>query len=71
MPQDKQVKKVVIFDEGSYVYGFRFFDKTNSVISEVGILSGIEIEIILEDDEVIMGFVAKEFKGWPPEYTDF
>ena len=67
------VKKVVIYHGGSnHIYGFRFYDKSNTLLCEAGgDFTNNPTEIVLEDDEVIMGFIAREYAASSAAlYTD-
>ncbi len=74
MPEDagKKIKRVVIDNaENCHIYGFEFFDKNNNLLFKVGGCSTKDKEIILEDDERIIGFKAKLYPGHQSVYTDF
>ena len=61
----------MVIYSSNLVFGFKFYAKTNSVLCEVGCFTGNQTEVILEDNEVIMGFVAKELSNHSPYYIDF
>ena len=73
MPQDagKKIKRAVIYNDGDYIDGFEFFDKNNNLLLKVGDCSNKDKEIILEDDERIIGFKAKLYPNWQSIYSDF
>ena len=66
MPQDagKKIKRAVIYNGGNYIDGFEFFDKNNNLLFKVGGCSTKDKEIILEDDERIIGFKAKLYGSY-------
>ena len=60
IPQDKQLKKVVIY-HSSYIRRFEFFDKDGNSFFEAGEKGDYpKLEVVLEDDECLMGIQAQE-----------
>ena len=63
IPQDKQLKKVVIsYCKNSNIEWFEFFDKDGNSFFEAGMKVGYgKLEVVLEDDECLMGIQAQEY----------
>jgi hypothetical protein len=70
-----RIKTVLIFYVNSlFVCGFQFFDNQNKIIWEIGYTNQFldaKKTVILEDNEVIIGVVAKLVFGLQSAYTDF
>ncbi len=67
MPEDagKKIKRVVIYNNSNcYIDGFEFFDKNNNLLLKLGYCVTKDKEIILEDDERIIGFKAKLYPNY-------
>ena len=67
------IRSVHIYYDGC-VYGFKFFNKHNSLLWEIGYTtdSYYKVETVeLEDNEVIIGVKAKLYPGDQSWYTDF
>ena len=62
IPQDKQLKKVVIYYYNYHIERFEFFDKDGNSFFEAGRkgLDNAKLEVVLEDDECLMGIQAQE-----------
>ena len=62
IPQDKQLKKVVIYHNNDSILRFEFFDKDGNSFFEAGSKGSenAKLEVVLEDDECIMGIQAQE-----------
>ena len=75
MPKDAylRIKTVFIFYVNRlFVCGFQFFDQQNQLIWEIGYTKTDKKEtLVLEDNEVIFGVVAKLDFGLQSAYTDF
>jgi hypothetical protein len=74
MPEDagKKIKRVVIYNNSNcHIHGFEFFNKNNNLLLKVGASPTKDKEIILEDDERIIGFKAKLYGGHQSVYSDF
>ena len=72
IPQDKQIKKVIIY-YSDQIERFKFFDKLNNLIFEAGRKGQDEheLEVELSDDECIMGVQAQERdRASPSLYTN-
>ena len=68
----KRIKSVdIIYNNNRCIYGFQFFDKENKFIWQIG-TTGSNVEtVVLADNEVIIGVVAKLFPGVKSAYSDF
>ena len=59
---------------GIYICGFKFYNKHNSLLWEIGCTtdSDLKVETVyLEDNEVIIGVKAKLYPGYQSAYSDF
>ncbi len=57
-----------------YIRGFSFFDKEGALLWKIGITTGSAddvVTVLLEENEVIIGVVAKLLFGGQSIYTDF
>ena len=64
IPQDKQLKKVVIYHNNDSILRFEFFDKDGNSFFEAGLKGDYpKLEVVLEDDECLMGIQAQEYPG--------
>ena len=54
-----------------YIRGFRFLNTELKTITEIGFLSGSTDNVVLEDNEQILGISAKPYKSSQTCYTDF
>ena len=73
IPQDKQLKKVVIYYNNDFIRRFEFFDKDGNSFFEAGYKGGnfAKLEVVLEDDECLMGIQAQEYRDdWPSSYAN-
>ena len=73
IPQDKQLKKVVIYySDNCCIERFEFFDKDGNSFFEAGRKGSdfAKLEVVLEDDECLMGIQAQEYPGHPSAYTN-
>ncbi len=68
--QDRRIKVVQVF-HSSYIYGFRFLDSNFQTIFEVGCLNCVSTNIVLEDNEQIVGISAKTYTTHRTLWTDF
>lgn len=63
IPEGAKIKFIdVLFYPGDFVSAFKFFDVHGLLIWKIGHVDDSELEVQrveLEDDEVILGFVAK------------
>ena len=68
----KRIKTVDVY-YGFSIFGFKFFDNCHTLIFEIGkIASGMGVEtVVIEDDEMIVGVVAKIWGEYKSAYTDF
>ncbi len=75
MPSDayKRIKTVNIYHNRCYIIDFQFFDKDQKVIFRLGETgSDYCVEtIVLRDNEVIIGIIAKLYKDTQSTYSDF
>ena len=74
IPQDKQLKKVVIYYwNNAQIERFEFFDKDGNSFFEAGRKGSdnAKLEVVLEDDECLMGIQAQEHNtGNPSLYSN-
>ncbi len=74
LPPDshKRIRSVRIH-HNSYIGGFKFFDKEGALLWEIGkIDTGMKVKtVLLAENEVIVGVVAKLLKGWQSLYSHF
>ena len=74
MPQDahKKIKKIQIY-HGTHISGFKFFDKKQALIFEIGSthLSLSVTEVVLENNEQIIGVAFKLYNSFKSVFTDF
>ncbi len=56
-----------------YIHGFSFLDKDGALLWEIGhTASNYKYEtVLLEENERIIGVVAKLWGGWQTAYSDF
>ena len=81
MPEGSQTKinSVDIFSyQSSYVWGFKVFDKEGNKLYEIGMFDAcLNVStVLLEDNEIIIGVVAKLRRGYqsacfPATYNNF
>ncbi len=74
MPEDthKKTRKVQIYINGSSnVIGFKFFDKNSVQLFEVGLFSKEFKEVAIEENQQIIGIVARLHPKYNSAYTDF
>ena len=63
----------IYYRDGNWIGGFKFYNKHNSLLWEIGFTTGssLKVETVeLEDNEVIIGVKAKLTPGWQSLYTD-
>ena len=55
------------------IFGFSFFDKDGALLYKIGLTESYmkQETVLLEDNEVIVGVVAKLYSGRQSIYTDF
>ena len=69
----KKIRRVDIHRGDYYIGGFSFFDKDGALLCKIG-KTDWEIgkeTVMLEENEVVVGLVAKLFKDNQSLYTDF
>ncbi len=68
-----KIRRVTINHNADWINGFLFFDKDGSLLWEIGYTdSDDEVEtVLLEENEVIVGVVAKLLPDRQSCYTDF
>ncbi len=73
IPQDKKIKKVQIQHDASCIRGFKFFDKNQLLIFEIGEIKATNTvtEVVLEENEQIIGVAYKLYSTYQTVYTDF
>ncbi len=77
LPADaiNKIRSVTIHYFGtSCIGGFSFFDKDGALLWEIGCTTGSGLKketVVLEENEVIVGVVAKLYKRYQSAYTDF
>ncbi len=61
MPDDVpyKCKTVDVFHNNYKVIGFKFFDKYKNLVFEIGMTSSWKVAVVLAENEVIVGVVAK------------
>ena len=66
------IRSVHIYYWDGAIGGFKFFNKHNSLLWEIGFTpSHLKVETVeLEDNEVIIGVKAKLNPNWQSKYTD-
>lgn len=61
-PVGAAVKKVVIYAHNStYIRGIQFYDSNKACLLEAGVCEGKTKEIILEDNERLIGVKARQY----------
>ena len=68
------IRSVHIYHNGYGVYGFKFFNKHNSLLWEIGFTTDSSLKaenVYLEDNEVIIGVKAKLLPTCQSLYSDF
>jgi len=67
------IRRVIIHFCSYSIGGFSFLDKDGATLFEIGATwLGFNAEtVLLEENEVIVGVVAKLWEGWQSVYTDF
>ena len=66
MPQGihSQIRKVEIYHNGRCILGFKFFDKKNTFLFEIGDTTNkLMTEVVIEENEQIIGVKAKLYPG--------
>ncbi len=67
----KKIRSVII-NNNEYIYGFSFFDKDRALLWSIGNTYVSKKEtVVLEENEVIVGVVAKLYPSYQSLYTDF
>ncbi len=58
---------------GAYIFSFRFFDKDKKLLWRIGLSTSTSnnVKVLLGEDEVIVGVLAKLSPGRQSQYTDF
>ncbi len=57
--EGKTVRKIHMYHNGEFLYGLKFFDQNSLLILEVGKIEQTMKEVVLEEDERIIGFKAR------------
>ncbi len=66
-----KIRSVTIhYYSDSHIYGFSFFDKNGKWLWDIGV-TGEGITVLLAENEVIVGVVAKMHPEYQSVYTDF
>ncbi len=69
------VMRVDIYHDSEHIYGFKFFDKSKSLVWNIGNLAWtVQVaNVVLEENETIVGVAAKYLnkRNTRPVYTDF
>ena len=68
-----KIRRITIHYGNNYIAGFSFFDKDGALLWKIGATtdSGLEKEtVVLAENEVIVGVVAKLEQGCQSVYTD-
>ena len=68
-----KIRRVTIDHNTVWIYGFSFFDKDGALLWKIGeTYSDMKKEtVVLAENEVIVGVVAKLFSRWQSLYSDF
>ena len=67
-----KIRSVTIHHNSKYIVGFSFFDKDGALLWEIGNTHWRRREtVVLADNEVIIGVVAKLYPERQSFYTDF
>jgi len=68
----KRIKSVdIIYQNNRCISGFQFFDRDNMFIWQIGAHGSRVDTVVLNENEVIVGVLAKLFPGTLSAYTDF
>jgi hypothetical protein len=67
----KKTRKVQIYTNGLNVCGFKFFDKNSVQLFRVGYFRNEFEEVAIEENQQIIGIVARLAQGFNSAYTDF
>ncbi len=75
MPKDapKMIRSINIHHL-NHIFGFSFFDKEGAQLWKIGYTtwSGLKVEtVLIEENEVIIGVIAKLLDGYQSFYTEF
>ncbi len=75
LPADahNKIRSITIHCYSDFIVGFSFFDKDGALLWKIGetwSYYGVET-VLLEENEVIVGVVAKLYKNYQSSYTDF
>ena len=71
---DRKIRSVDIYNyEGSFITGFQFFDKDRKLIWQIGDIASHHVvkTVLIAENEVIVGVVAKLLIGSQSMYTDW
>ncbi len=74
MPEAAVLRSVNIYYNDRCVQGFQFFNQDGEVIFKIGwaTASNLKVEVVmLEENDLIIGVVAKLRKGYQSAYSDF
>ncbi len=74
IPKDalNKIRSVTINHNMQSIFGFEFFDKDGALLWDTGYTYTSRKEtVLLEENEVIVGVVAKLYPGYLSAYTDF
>jgi hypothetical protein len=68
-----RIRSVTLYHNRHSIWGFFFFDKEGALLWKIGNTdSWFKTEtVLLEENEVIVGVVAKLLPGYQSMYTDF
>jgi hypothetical protein len=66
-----KIRSVNIYHDVSSIAGFSFFDKDGALLWEIGDTTCSKETVLLEENEVIVGVVAKLCLDWQSVYSDF
>ncbi len=67
-----KIRSVTIYYQNDRIWNFKFFDKDGALLWKIGSIDdGFYKEtVVLAENEVIVGVVAKLFPGYQSLYTD-
>ncbi len=69
-----KIRSVRIYHDGHFINGFSFFDKEEALLWMIGRTNRSYFEVdtvLIDENEVIIGVVAKLYSGWQSVYTDW
>ena len=73
IPEDalKKTRRVTIHHAGGCITGFSFFDKDGQLLWKIGMTYYSGETVLIAENEVIVGVVAKMYNNYQTRYSDF